>query len=345
MSLPARRPARLDRLVPAILAAVFLFGLASLVLATGWRETLASIRQVAAWQVAVLLALSLLNYALRTLRWRVFTTALRLGTSIRQDLRHYMAGFAMTVTPGRIGELVRLRWIGRETGHGLDRTAPLMLMDRASDLAAIALLLALALGLGTGGRGTGGRGIDGAIAAAVLALAAALVLTRPALLERGAELGWRLTGIRPRLFARLRRAGAALRPFSQPSVLVPAIALGMVGWFAEGWSLHLLLGWMGHDIGLWPAVAVFVFATLTGGATGMPGGLGGAEAAMVALLSLQGVPLDISIPATAIIRLTTLWFAILIGMALFPMAERMARRAGADADGQGAGGTGHAVED
>ena len=75
---------------------------------------------------------------------------------------------------------------------------------------------------------------------------------------------------------------------------------------------------MGADIGLAKAVAIFVFSGLAGGLTGAPGGVGGAEAAMVALLTLEGVPLEASVPATAIIRVTTLWFAIGIGLAGLP---------------------------
>ena len=86
------------------------------------------------------------------------------------------------------------------------------------------------------------------------------------------------------------------------------------------------MNWLGTDLGVWTSIGIFLFAMTTGGATGMPGGLGGAEATMVALLGLQGVPLAISIPATAIIRLTTLWFAILIGMMVFPLAERASRQ-------------------
>ena len=48
---------------------------------------------------------------------------------------------------------------------------------------------------------------------------------------------------------------------------------------------------------------------------------------MVGLLTLEGVPLEVSVPATLIIRLTTLWFAIGIGLAVFPFAERISIRA------------------
>jgi uncharacterized protein (TIRG00374 family) len=132
-----------------------------------------------------------------------------------------------------------------------------------------------------------------------------------------------MIGRLPRIFARARAAALSLDRFSHGPILVFALCLGMIGWFAEGYAFHLLLVWMGADIGLWKAVAVFVFATLAGGLTGAPGGVGGAEAAMIALLTLDGVPVEAAVAATAIIRITTLWFALLIGMCVFPLAERL----------------------
>ena len=108
--------------------------------------------------------------------------------------------------------------------------------------------------------------------------------------------------------------------------MLPALGLGLLGWLAEGYAFYLLLGWLGADIGLTMAIAVFVFSTLAGGLTGSPGGVGGAEAAMIAILGMKGVPLEISLPATAIIRITTLWFAISIGLAVLPLAERISLR-------------------
>jgi len=130
----------------------------------------------------------------------------------------------------------------------------------------------------------------------------------------------------PRLFARIRMAARSLKQFSGAAVMVPALVLGLIGWLAEGYAFYLLLGWFGADIGLAMAVAIFVFSTLAGGLTGAPGGVGGAEAAMVALLMTQGVALETALPATAIIRITTLWFAIGIGLAVFPFAERISMR-------------------
>lgn len=270
-------------------------------------------------EIAALLGLSLVNYALRAARWKLFASALGIAVSPVQTLRHYFGGFALTLTPARVGELVRLRWIARETGARAERLAPMLLADRAGDLAATGLLLALALALGA-------TGIAGGLPAALVALIVALVATRPALFAAVVDLVFRLTGWRPRLFVRARRAARALAPFSAPRLVVPALALGMAGWLAEGYAFYLLLDWTGAALPLWTATAIFVFSMLTGGATGLPGGLGGAEAVMLALLSLQGVPLEISVPVTAIIRVTTLWFAIGLGMIVFPFAETLAAR-------------------
>lgn len=302
----------------ALLAGLFGFviaGLAGLALATGWEETIAQLSRLSFLQFVVLMGLSLVNYVFRGSRWHVMARKIGLPTSLAQDLRHFIGGFAMSVTPGRVGELIRMRWIKRETGWAVERTAPLVLMDRAGDLAAMAIILALGLSFGAGGIAFG-------LPVAIAALLVAFIATRPTLLAGAAGFAYRLTGFFPRLMVRVRRAAGSLSAFSDPKTVIITLALGLTGWIAEGYAFHLLLVWMGADIGFWMAATIFTFSTLAGGLTGAPGGVGGAEAAMVALLSMQGVPLETSLPATAIIRVTTLWFAIGLGLLVFPFAER-----------------------
>lgn len=295
----------------------FAFGMIGMAAATGWREALEAIQKISIWQFALLLGLSLINYGFRGIRWHVYTSAIGIPTRFPADMRHYLGGFALTATPGRVGELIRLRWIWRETGRRPDSTASIVLADRAGDLAAVGLLLAMSIAASA-------AGLAGAWTAAFLAVLLALLATRPELMRFGITMGWKCLGTFPRLFAGLRRATGGLKTFSKASVFMPGTGLGMVGWCAEAYAFFLLLQWLGADVGLATAFAIFFFSMLTGGATGLPGGIGGAEAAMVAALALNDVPFEIALPATAIIRLTTLWFAILVGVGVFPFAERHA---------------------
>lgn len=316
---PRSQNRRRDVLLMAGLFLAVVAGLVGLAVATGWQETVDQIARLSLYQMLGLLVLSLVNYSIRGLRWHIFVQRLGIRTGFWQDFRHYLGGFAMTVTPGRIGELVRMRWLYRETGWSFEKTAPLTLIDRASDLAALALILGLALMLSS-------TGIFGALPVAILALIAALISTRPRMLAALADLGYRVLKRWPRLFAKVRTAARSLGKFSNLALMSTTTFLGIIGWFAEIYAFYVLLGWMGAEVRLPVAAAIFVFSTIAGSLTGAPGGVGGAEAAMIALLSLEGVPLETSLPATAIIRVTTLWFAIGIGLVVFPYAERQSKK-------------------
>lgn len=318
LAAPSARPQifRRDRLLLVILILLCAAGLVGIAKSTNWRDILSQITRLGAWQIAVLLGLSAINYLLRGLRWHLFVQSLDLHPRLLANLVHFLGGFAMSVTPGRVGELVRLRWLARDAGVSLDRAAPVLLGDRASDLAALAILLAGALGFAT-------LSIHGALPIMLLAFGSAVVVTHPGLTAACVTLAYRACGRRaPRRFARLRAASRRLGRFARPQVFVPALLCGLIGWSAEAWAFHLLLGWFGADTGFATALAIFIFSTLAGGLTGAPGGLGGAEAAMVALLALDGTPIGTAVAATALIRATTLWFAVGIGILAFPFAER-----------------------
>ena len=300
---------------------LFLIGLSALAAATGWEETKNQLAKLSFLQVLVLLGLSMANYILRAVRWHILSWNIGGRLPLQTSMLHFIAGFAASMTPARIGELIRLRWIARKTGLRLEHLAPLPLADRAFDLAAMGLLLGASVLVSQSNAGAAG-----AIPVAVLAFATACLVTRPAFLARLVGALWKLVGRWPRPFARLRKSAQSLQVLSGKEVSLPAIILSMIGWIAEGVALFLLLSWMGAEISLAASMVIFLFATMAGGLTGAPGGIGGAEAAMVILLGLNGVPMAIAIPATAIIRLTTLWFAIGLGVLTFPLAEARSRR-------------------
>ena len=87
-----------------------------------------------------LLLLSSVNFIIRGLRWHWFTRRLHLDVPISNSVAYYLAGFSLGVTPGRMGELIRL-WLLRR-GHRISyhRALPLMIADRINDLLIIVVL-------------------------------------------------------------------------------------------------------------------------------------------------------------------------------------------------------------
>ncbi|WP_293396599.1 UbiA family prenyltransferase, partial [Nevskia sp.] len=112
--------------------------------------------------------------------------------------------------------------------------------------------------------------------------------------------------------AKLLRASKTLL---LPGRLAGGLLLGLVAWGVEGLALYWICQSLAISIALPAAVGVYGMAVLAGGlAFFMPGGLGGMEVAMPALLVAEGAPLATAVIAMLLCRLATLWFAVLLGL-------------------------------
>jgi glycosyltransferase 2 family protein len=282
-------------------------------------DTLRAALSLPASLIAALLGLSLVNYAVRTWRWLAFGRQLGIGVPAPRNAAYYLAGFALTATPGKAGEAIRLWFLKR--GHGVPylRSLPMLLADRMVDLWA-ALILSIA-GMAAFAQY---RWQGVALAAVIVAVSIPILFPLRFLPLLGALR--RVAPHRARLLARLRRLMRAMGALSSWRTYGLTLAPTLGGWFAEGAALYLLLRHMGGEIGLLSAVFVFSFAMIVGALSMLPGGLGSTEAAMVILLGALGVDLHVALASTAIVRITTLWFAVAIGVAIMPAAVRASSR-------------------
>ena len=266
-----------------------------------------------------LLFLSLANYALRAFRFYwLGCRRLGLDISLLRMVSYYIAGFAMTATPGKVGQALSSWFLKRLHGYPYRLTLPLVLGDRLTDVLASAMLCLIGLEAFPQHRafvfvGLGALGI------------LCLLLAKPAPLLRLITAGYGLIGRKARLFGALR---GMLRKTARLLTAGPfsfSLLLATVAWFAAGAELYLCLQALSVDIGLWVAVALFSFANLAGGLTFLPGGLGGTEVVMVALLAAMGVQVETALAATLVVRFATLWFGIACGFAALGAVARFPR--------------------
>lgn len=299
-------------------AVLFVAALAISSIAIGSGDVLARLALLSPELVAGLLALSLVNYGLRTVRWHMLGKRLGVSPSFGRTALVYVAGFAMTPTPGKLGEALRLWLLERAYGFRYGRTAAVMIGDRVGDAAAVLALCLFGVGAFAGHA-------EATVLAAIVILALAILLARSGPLLGMIGATYAIVGRWPKLFAGARHAvRQTARLFSLPLVAT-TLALGGVGWLAECLGLYWLVNAMGAPVSLQVAVFVFAFSLLVGAVSMLPGGLGGTEATMFALLTLADVPADTALAATAVNRAATLWFAVVLGAAVLPAALRMAR--------------------
>lgn len=303
----------------ATVAAVYL-GVAILVLTRIDPHTLDLALSLPWWLVLALLGLSLVNYVLRAWRWVMLSRALQLSVEMLPNTLYYFSGYALTATPGKAGEAIRLWFL--KTGHGVGytRSLPLMLADRVLDIWAVMLLTLVSFSGFQAYRWHG-------VALLVLVVLVSLPIIRPRLLEPLILVAAGIFRRRRRLLVRLRRIVHTMTRLSSWKVYGNTLIPSVLGWFAEALALYFILSHFGADVSLANAVFVFSFSMIVGAISMLPGGLGGTEATMVLLLTALGVELDVALVSTALIRATTFWFAVALGLLLTPSALAASRRA------------------
>lgn len=270
----------------------------------------------------LLLALSLGNYGFRFLKWQYYLRTLAIKLPFRDSLLIFMSGLGLSITPSKLGEVVRSHFLKEGFEVPIARSAPIVLADRLSDL--VALILLCAAGVYSYRYGTG---VIWAVAV-VVAIIFLLITVRPL----GAMLMELLQGLMPRLswhrLGRLKElydSSAMLLDWRK--VLVPVV-LAVIAWGCEGTGFFLTLKGLGLHENLLVAIFIYTFSTIIGAVTLLPGGLGTTEGSLTGLLHVLGISTDTAALAAIIIRAATLWFGVALGAVCLVLAERRYRDTG-----------------
>jgi uncharacterized protein (TIRG00374 family) len=273
------------------------------------------------WRVyPAALALTFLNYGLRFVKWNFYLDQLHTEKiSIKDNLRIFVGGFPLAVTPGKVGEALKGVWLNQISGMPVGRGIAAVVAERISDGIAVLLLSTL-----------------GVIAYPQYWPAFVIILA-------GLILVVILSQIRPAalfllsIFERIplvNRIAVGIREFYEgsfslfrPKATLLGVGLGCISWLGEGIGFYLILRGLGMDAGSrMVSMAVFIlsFSTVVGAVSALPGGLGAAEASIAGMLALVvGASPAVAAAATVLIRMATLWFGVLLGLIVWAFSPHM----------------------
>lgn len=263
----------------------------------------------------VLLALAAGNYALRFGKWQYYLAILKTPVPWRDSLIIFLSGLALSITPSKLGEVVRSYFLKRGYDIPMTKTAPIVLADRLSDTVALVILAAA----GSLSYHYGASVVWGV--AAAVALIFVVVTVRP-LGEFVLRLAAKLPGVGSRLEHVQALYESAVILLDWRRVTLPLV-LSVLAWSLEAYGFSLTLHGFGlNTVPVLDAIFIYAFSTLVGAASMLPGGLGATEGVLTGLMKLVGVTLSTAALAAIIIRAATLWFGVLVGVACLRVAER-----------------------
>jgi glycosyltransferase 2 family protein len=307
------------RVLLVTLVGVLLYGLFAVY--TGMSEIGESLAHFRASAFVAALGLACFNYLLRFGKWQYYLARLDIrGIPVLDSLLVFLSGFVLTITPGKVGEVFKSAVLAKTHGVPVERTATIVIADRLTDVIGIVLLILL-------GGATFPAGLPWAVAGvSAVAVGLLLILWQPPA-RRFCD--W-LEGRRGKLAVfvpKVRHALDSLRVLARPSALPIPTLLSFVGWGAEGTALWLLLRGFDEPVPLPLSVVVYASATLAGALIPVPGGLGVVEGLLrQGLIGWGKVALGAATASMILVRLCTLWWAVVVGfIALFLLRLRFPR--------------------
>ncbi|WP_084635500.1 lysylphosphatidylglycerol synthase transmembrane domain-containing protein [Pseudoxanthomonas sp. J35] len=307
-------------------AAAWILGVATLYLAALWyvdrdNHVLSSLAELAV-PLGYCALLVLASYGFRYQRWRRLLHAQGHETPWLHGLAAYLAGFAFTASPGKAGELLRIRYFAWQ-GVPAQATLTTFIFERALDLLVITLMA-------TGAAAS--VPMFGLIAATILALLLTLMALAcwPPLGRVARKLANLLPGTAIRRLGHFLVEGACAQgPLMHPRTVLPAILHGAAAWSLTALAFTCLSHAAGVTLSWQLGIGIYPAAMLVGALSFIPGGVGTTEAAIVFMLGGAGVQTTVALTIAIGIRLASLWLAVMVGMlamATLEAAEYLHRR-------------------
>ncbi len=259
----------------------------------------------------VILSLTIFNYALRFSKWHYYLRQIGVkNLSLWADLRVYVGGFAFSLTPGKVGELVRLAWLKNLADVHPAKTAPVAVAERLTDGIAM-VLIALLSGF------VYPQYWPVLLPIGVILLGAVIVIQFRPLALWLLNLGEKIPLVSKIVHHLHTLYESAYELLGWRNLLV-AVGLGTTAWLSQGVAFYLVL----LGLGLHPspdmlilAIFILAFSTVAGGASGVPGGLGVTEGGLTGMLILlANLPADLAATATLLIRFCTMWLGVTSGL-------------------------------
>ena len=254
----------------------------------------------------LLLALSLANYFSRFIKWDYYLSLLKIRVKKIDSLSIFMSGLIMSVTPGKMGELLKSFLVKEINGTSISKSAPIIMVERITDFVSL-LIIALA---GAYIYNYGRLIVIGVTIFFVLVL---IIISNKSIAFPILKLLEKIKFLSKYLH-HIHDAYESSYKMLKPLPLIFMTILSLSSWTFECLGYYLILRNFGIEYSFLLAAFSYAFATIVGALSMLPGGLGVTEGSLTFMLIENGYAKDIAVASTFIVRMVTLWFAVLVGI-------------------------------
>lgn len=309
----------LQKLRKRVLFSIALAGIIYLVyIVSSDFETLINVfSQFNYFYIPLLLLLVVINYWIRFWKWEYYLNLLQIKLPRQESLTVFLSGLIMSISPGKMGEMIKAYLIKRTTGTKIRKTGSVIFAERLTDF--ISLLIIAAAGAFYYNYQRKLVMLFSFIFIVIILIVGNRNLAEPILhlirkIPLVKKFGEEINSLYENAYTLLRWGP-----------LFAMTMVSLISWLFECLAYYIILKDIGIDVGLLWASFAYSFSIVAGALSMLPGGLGVTEGSLTLLVmtfASNSVEYDTAFASTFLIRVVTLWFAVLIGIVAISVYQK-----------------------
>ena len=239
-------------------------------------------------------------------RWNLLLKNSNIHVPVKDNLKIYLSGFALSITPGKVGELIKSQLLKNKFGIPREKTAPIVLVEQLYNIIGI-------IGVSILGLWYFEFGAHIILIAASLLVIILILISSKRLFEKFLTLLSRIKFL-SQYTSTFSNSYDVLRKSTRGWVVVYASALSIAFWLIESVIAYFVLLSFGiNHIEFLSVITTYTSSIILGVASFLPLGIGVVEGSLAGFFTLQGVDVSIALTLVIFIRIFTRWIAVSVG--------------------------------
>ena len=267
----------------------------------------------------LILILTPLSWLVLFVRWKLLLKKSNITLPNKKNFELYLSGFALSVTPGKIGELLKSQLYKEILQVPRRITIPLIIIERLYNL--IGLVLVLIVGMWF---------FETSLFVIIILIAFTTLIF---ILISNKKFYFKFLALLGKIkftsnYSKyLVESYDIVRGGTRGIVIFYSSGLSMIFWLIQCTIAYLVFLSLDIDfMSFLNVVSIYATSTIFGALSFLPEGIGIMEGSFVGLLTMHNIELIIAIPLIILIRIFTLWFNVIGGFIALKLSGSLSIR-------------------
>ena len=254
----------------------------------------------------IIIPLIPLTWGVLFLRWNLLLKNSDIDIPLKDNFMIFISGFALGVTPGKVGELIKSQLLKNKFNIPRTKTAPLVIVERFYDFFAIAIISLFGILV-----------FEYSIYIfGILAIGISIFLIVTSSEKIFLKFLNKIEKIKflKSFSNELPKSFNVIQKSTRGKIFPLSITLSVIFWFLDSIIAYLTLLSFGIDIiDYFVLMSIYTSSIILGVISFLPLGIGVVEGSLVGFLSLNGIEFHLATAVVVFIRFFTRWIGVMAG--------------------------------